>query len=430
MSPRPTPSRRDVLRLALAGTGVAALGPVGRGVSLARAGAVVQPKRLVVVHLDGGVDSLNLLIPRTLPSYFSRRPTLAVPDAASLSLAGGPGTTAYRLHPRLPKLAARWAAGDVAFVHRTGYPTENLSHFESQDIYGSAVRGGTASFGQLGIAPSGWMARLADHYAPTPLGAVSLGMGRPPHLVGGTTPTLQIGGLWAFQFWPDWHDGYGHDRRKQYARDALELATASGVEGEVRTALLQAHDLSGQIQTASADHDTFLTNQGIAYPDSGIAGRLRDAASLVHANFESRVILTSFGGFDTHGNQGGTSGWLPDLFGELDDALDAFAADLVAQGRWDDVVVVLYSEFGRRSYENASGGTDHGAAYETVLLGGAVQGGLYGPDLVDADLQDEYPLYAVDFRDVLKALVSDHLGFDPAPVFPESWPNATTLGLV
>ena len=110
MSPRPTPSRRDVLRLALAGTGVAALGPVGRGVSLARAGAVVQPKRLVVVHLDGGVDSLNLLIPRTLPSYFSRRPTLAVPDAASLSLAGGPGTTAYPtfgcgLFETLPELA-------------------------------------------------------------------------------------------------------------------------------------------------------------------------------------------------------------------------------------------------------------------------------------------------------------------------------------
>lgn len=430
MPPRHAPTRRDVLRLALAGTGVVALGPVGRGASVARAGNVVSPKRMIVIHLDGGIDSLNLLIPRTLPSYFSRRPTIAVPDASSLSLAGGPGGTAYRLHPRCPKLQARWNAGDVAFVHKTGYPTENLSHFESQDIYGAGVRGGTAAFGQLGIPPSGWIARLADHYAPTPLGAVSLAMGRPPHLVGGTTPTLQIGGLWAFQFWPDWQDYNGHDRRKQYARDALGLAGTAGLEGEVRGALLQAHDLSGQVQAASSAHDTFLQAQSVTYPDTYLAGRLRDAGAIVHANFETRVILTSFGGFDTHGNQGGVTGWLPDLFGELDDALDALAADLVAQGRWDDTVIVLYSEFGRRSYENASGGTDHGAAYETVVLGGAVNGGLYGPDLVDADLQDEYPLYGVDFRDVLKELVADHLGLDPAPVFPEAWPNPTVLGLV
>lgn len=427
---RPVPSRRDLLRYALAGTGIAALGPVGRGLSRAHAGSP-STKRLVVVHLDGGLDGPSLLVPRTLPSYFSRRPTIAIPDAASLSLAGGPGGTAHRLHPAMPNLKALWDDGDVAFVHRVGYPEENLSHFESGDIFAYGVRGGTTSFLNLGITPSGWMARLADAHAPTPLGAVSLGMGRPTHLVGGSTPTVQVGSLWSFQFYPDWYDYNGHARRKRYARDVLALAGAAGAEGEVRASLLQAHDLEGQIQTATEQHDTFLDGQGLAYPDSWFAGRLSDAATLMHAGFETRTILTSTGGYDTHGDQGGATGWLADRLKEVDDAIGAFAADLKAQGRWDDTVLALYSEFGRRSYENASGGTDHGGACEMILVGGALTGGHFGVPMVDADLQDEYPLYAVDFRDVFRKILSNHLGMDPATVFPEAQPlTSPNLGFL
>jgi len=427
--PRPTPNRRDVLRYALAGTGIAALGPVGRSLSRAHAG-VASTKRVVVVHLDGGLDSSSLVIPRTLPSYFSTRPTIAIPDAASLSLAGGPGGTAYRLHPRLPKLQALWNESSVAFVHRVGYPEENLSHFESQDIYGLGVRGGTTSFLALGLSPSGWMARLADAYAPTPLGAVSLGMGRPTHLVGGTTPSLQVGGLWSFQFYADWHDHQGHARRKQYARDALGLASSAGVEGEVKTNLEQAHDLSGQIQAATQAHDLYVEGAGLAYPENGLGGRLSDAAALIHAGFETRALLMNTGGYDTHGDQGGVNGWLADRFTEVDDAIGAFAADLKAQGRWDDTVVCLYTEFGRRAYENASGGTDHGGAYDMIVIGGGVNGGHFGVDLVDADLQGEYPLYAVDFRDVLRKILSAHLNMDPAPIFPEAQPTSHDLGFL
>lgn len=427
--PRPAPSRRDLLRYALASTGVAALGPVGRGWSRAHAG-VASTKRLVVVHLDGGLDSSSLVIPRTLPSYFSRRPTIAVPDAASLSLAGGPGGTAYRLHPSLPKLQGLWNDGDVAFVHRVGYPEENLSHFESGDIHAYGVRGGTTSFLDLGLSPSGWMARMADAYAPTPLGAVSLGMGRPTHLVGGSTPSLQVGGLWSFQFYADGHDAHRHARRKQVARDALALAPTGGLEGEVKSNLEQAHDLSGQIRTATEDHDLYVEGAGLAYPYNGLAGRLSDAAALIHAGFETRAILASTGGYDTHGDQGGVTGWLPDRLREVDDAIGAFAADLKAMGRWDDTVVCLYTEFGRRAYENASGGTDHGGAYDMVVVGGAVNGGHYGVDLVDEDLQGEYPLYAVDFRDVLRKLLSAHLNMDPGPVFPEAQPTNHDLAFL
>jgi uncharacterized protein (DUF1501 family) len=420
MATRSHPSRRDVLRWTLAGTGIAALGPTGRGLSLA--GAAVQPKRMVVVYLEGGCDTLNLLIPRALPAYFAQRPTLAIPDAASLSLAGGPGTTAYRLHPKLPLLRDLWNTSDVAFVHRAGYPDENLSHFESMDIYGWAVRAGLAGFNTLGIPPSGWLARLADHYAPTPLGAVSIGMGKPTHFVGAVTPALQVGSLESFQLASDWHDYAGHPRRRQIARDALGLAGDAGLEGEVKTNLVQAHDLAGQIQQALADHQTALQTGGLSYPDTTLGRRLSDASALIRAGFESRAILTATGGYDTHGNQGGATGSQANLFEELDGALGAFVTDLKAQALWNDVVVCVYTEFGRRNYENGSTGTDHGGAYEMILLGGPVNGGLYGPDLVDADLQGEYATYAVDFRDVFREVLAEHLGMDPAPIFPEAQP--------
>jgi uncharacterized protein (DUF1501 family) len=282
----------------------------------------------------------------------------------------------------------------------------------------------------LGIPASGWIARLADTAAPTPLGAIALGMGRPAHFAGGTTPCLQAGGLSSFRFESDWHDYNGHARRKQVARDALAIDPSVGAAGEARDALAQAHDLSGQIQTALATHDQYLTNHGLAYPNTNIGRRLSDVGAMTLGGFGTRVFLTATGGFDTHGAQGGTAGTLAGLLADVDAALDVLAAELVAQGEWDRTVVLLHSEFGRRNYENASQGTDHGGAHAMILLGGAVTGGLYGPNVTEADLAGEYVPYAVDFRDVLREVLADHLAIDPAPIFPEPQPTNTVLGLV
>ncbi len=424
------PSRRDVLSAGAAGLGLLAAASVP---FVRPARAAVSPTRLVMLYLDGGCDTLNVVVPQAASvhaTYLARRPQIAISTANSLSLAAGPGTSAYRLHPSLPKTLAQWNAGDVAIVNKVGYPIENLSHFESQDIYASAVRAGTAGFLSLGIPASGWIARLADTAAPTPLGAIALGMGRPAHFAGGSTACLQAGGLSSFKFESDWHDFNGHPRRKKVARDVLALDTSTGAQGDARVALLQAHDLSDQIQAALASHATHLSSNGLAYPDHNIGRRLSDVAAMTHGAFGTRVYLTACGGFDTHGAQGGTTGTLAGLLTQLDDALAVFSADLIAQGEWQRTVVCVHSEFGRRNYENASQGTDHGGAHAMVLLGGAVNGGMYGPDLTVADLTGEYVPYGVDFRDVLREVLADHLGVDPTPILPDPQPSSATLGLV
>ncbi len=255
-------------------------------------------------------------------------------------------------------------------------------------------------------------------------------MGRPAHFAGGTTACLQAGGLSSFRFESDWHDYTGHARRKKAARDALAADLPTGAEGEARAALVQAHDLSDQIQASLSAHDAWLSSHGLAFPNHNIGRRLSDVGALTKAALGTRVYLTATGGYDTHGDQGTTTGTLPGLLSQLDDALDVLAADLIAQGEWDSTVICVHSEFGRRNYENGSKGTDHGGAHAMLLLGGAVSGGLYGPDVTNADLTGEVVPYGVDFRDVLREILTDHLGVDAGPILPEPQPLTATLGFV
>jgi uncharacterized protein (DUF1501 family) len=297
-----------------------------------------------------------------------------------------------------------------------------LSHFTSQDIYSYGVRD---DFGSLGIPQSGWVARFADLYATTPTGAVAVGVGRPLDFVGGTTNPLLVDTLAAFQYTADPAYPSNHLHRIQSIQDILAGYSGVGLSQDARDALAQGHALAGQIQAAVAGYSSSVT-----YSTQAPSRYLKDAAILIQAGFDTEVFYTGFGGFDTHGAQGGATGAQATLLQRMDAAIGSFAADMKAMGIWNDIVIVVISEFGRRNYENASDGTDHGHGNCFLVVGGGVNGGMYGPDLVEADLNLEYPSYAVDFRDIYKEVVSDHLGADPSPVFPEPQPSNTVLGLV
>jgi uncharacterized protein (DUF1501 family) len=417
-------SRRDLLRLAAAGAGVVALGPLARGTIRSAHAAPGPQTRLVLVNLIGGNDGHNTVVPVNLQPYYDARPTLALPSGACLDLAVGPNpTTACRLHPALTQIAALWAEGSVAIVQKVGYPEENLSHFTSSDIYSFGVRG---SFANAGVHPSGWISRFADLYAPTPLGAVALGVGRPRDFIGGTSQPFLVGGLSQFRFLGDARYPANHLHRLASVRDALASFGGGGVAGDVRDALDQAHALTDRIQQALTAYGTGT----VTYPTNSPGRSLRDAAVLIEGGFETRVFYTGFGGFDTHGDQGGATGQHATLLGRLDAAVGAFATDLKARGVWDRTAIVVLSEFGRRNYENGSGGTDHGHGNVFLVIGGAVRGGVYGPALAEPDLTGEYPGYDVDFRDVYRDVLRDHLDVDPSPVFPEAQEKNVTLGLV
>jgi len=413
-------SRRDLLRWGAATAGIAALGPM-RGLLPTASGSPQNIKRLIVINQFGGNDTLNMFIPVGLSAYYARRPTIAIPSDGALSLAGPAATNSYRLHPSMPKIASLWNEGKVAAVNRVGYPQENLSHFTSQDIFSLGVRN---SFGPLGIPQSGWIARYADLYAPTPMGAVALGVGRPLDFAGGNTPPFLANDLPNFKFVPS-PTNSAQIYRLEKAKTLLSSFAGTGNEGEAKKSQKLAYDLVDQIQASITAYTS-----GVTYANDYISRRLREVAILIQGGFETRVFFTGYGGFDTHSAQGSTAGAQATLFARLDDAVGALAQDLKDMGAWNDTVIAVITEFGRRSYENGSAGTDHGHAFCELLVGGAVKGGVHGPDLVNADINAEYPSYAVDFRSIYMEALANHLGSDPAPVFPEPLEKTVNLGIL
>ncbi len=412
-------TRRDAIRLALGAIGCAALGPIDRAVAAtaARALPAIAPQKfLVVIELDGGNDGLNMVVPQTLANYALRRPTLALTPANTQALDTGPFATAdFRLHGRMPRLAQMYRDGQLAIVNRVGYPNANQSHDTSKLIWAAGRRDGLPT-------ANGWIGRYAGLAAPTTLGAVSVRRGRHRVMTGGTSSPLTLDSLGSFRFDADTAFNANHLHRLQLVRSLLEARASSAT----RDALLTGHSLASQIGAAV----TGYTGTAV-YGTSGIGSAMRDIAMMLQADFETRIFYTGFGGFDTHAAQGTTTGPQPDLLEDLDEAVRGFADDCIAMGIWQNAVVVVMSEFGRRNFENGSGGTDHGGANCVLVAGGASQGGLHGVAPSDTDLAMSTLPYAVDFRALYANILQSHLGFaDPTQVFTEPFNSPVAVDVV
>ena len=401
-------SRRDLLRYGVAGAGIAALGPFGGMLRHATGAPIAGLKRLVVVNCYGGYDGLNLFVPITNSAYFDRRPSIQIDPLQTHALSG---TTDYALHPELDRLAGFYNQGDGAIFRKVGYPTANLSHFTSQDIYSWGVRG---DFAPLAIAESGWIARYASAHAPTPMGAAALGVGRPLDFEGGSSNPFMASSLATFDFQSNGLGVGAHQHRVNTAKALVDAFAGDEDTEAAAVAIGQGYDLAAQIQTAVANYSS-----GQTYPATSPGVYLRDAAILIQGGFETEVFYTGFNGWDTHTNQGAEGGTQASLMTRLDDAIGTFLDDLVDMGAYDDTVVLVISEFGRRNFENSSQGTDHGHGNMFFAVGGPVKQSLHGPDLTETEIATENWLdYEIDFRDIYKEAVG-FLGGDPNAVFPE-----------
>jgi len=420
-------TRRDILRYTLAGAGIAALGPLGRGLLPTATGAPLpNHKRIVSIFCYGGYDGLSLLVPVGNTAYYTRRGAIAIQDANALDI----GETGTKLHPSLANMAQMFADGDAAAFRKVGYPNANLSHFISQDIHSWGVRD---DFNTLGISESGWIARYADNYAPTPLGAAALGVGRPLEFEGGTSSPFLASSLASFDFRSNSISNADHEQRLATLSTILQSFSGDTLTTEAKNALDQGIQLADQIQQAVADYEDSVTGSPFAdlYP-TGTPGRyLKDAATLIRGGFETQVFMTGFSGWDTHGNQGNETGNIANLMTRLDDGLGVFADECKALGVWNDMLILISSEFGRRNFVNGSGGTDHGHGNMFFAMGGGVTKGLYGPAVTEADVTDNNWLpYGLDYRDIFKEAVANHMGQSAAPIFPEPQDINTALGYV
>jgi uncharacterized protein (DUF1501 family) len=356
---------------------------------------------LVVLQLSGGNDGINTLVPFSDPAYASLRPTLGVPAADVLKL-----TDTVGLHPNLKHFKALYDGGKLAVIQGVGYPNPNRSHFRSMDIWHSAR---PESFER-----SGWLGRYVaacqcaqDNALP----AISVGDQLNSMFWTDTTLVPAVASIGAFSFLTD--TKYKNDRTWQMQtlhNIYSQASNFSPYESLIRRGTLNALAGSDELQTVAAAYQT-----PVMYPaNNGLANQLKLVAQVIAGNLGTRLFSVSMGGYDTHANQKDTQAR---LLSQLDDAVDAFMQDLDNMHKQDDVVIMTFSEFGRRARQNGSAGTDHGTAEPMFVIGNKVMGGLYGtyPSLSALDNNGDLR-FTADFRSVYAGMLLDQVGASPGPI--------------
>jgi len=385
-------------------------------------------RTLVVVQMAGGNDGLNTIVPYTDPNYKSARPTLALAADQVLDLNGRLG-----FHPALTALQPLWKAHKLAVVEGVGYPNSSLSHFTAMDIWQTVDVDG-----QGRSSKGGWLGNYAKY-----LGGMIDEQGHPftTLAVGSTLPTalraLNVdvpvvnSNTSEYRLLPDpaSKDISAADARIQTLLKLYNTYPKSAPYAALLDATAQSA-VAGSKQLADAVSSYTST---VKYPTTNFAKGLQVLAEAIVQKLGLRVGYVTIGGFDTHAEQdtktttepGHHSGLLTDLA----EGLAAFYADLTAHGMADDVIVMTWSEFGRRVHENGSRGTDHGTAAPLFVLGKPVLGGVYGepPDLSSASLDHNGNLVnTVDFRSIY-ATVLDWLGAPSASVLGQSFSDQKFL---
>jgi uncharacterized protein (DUF1501 family) len=345
---------------------------------------------VVLVTLYGGNDGLNTVVPVADPAYAPLRGGLAIDPGKALSLSDG-----LALAPEMTVFKRLWDAGQLAVVRGVSYPNPNRSHFRSMDIWQSADPVGSTS--------TGWIGRWLDAAAGGPLDAVA------------TTPTLPLALLGARTAGAAVANG---DRALGLTGAALDgWRGMQAVDPTAPPLLARAQQSGLDLLTVSSVVSPALAKTGPNTKSGGagaLAAQLDTVSRLIRAGVPTRVFFTAMGGFDTHANEGPTH---PQLMIELDQAVGGFLDGLAGDAHGDSVVVVIYSEFGRRPAPDASGGTDHGVAAPVLIAGRPVKGGFVGeqPSLTALDPNGDL-VWNIDFRSVYATLLGDVLGTDPAPI--------------
>ncbi|MDO8365340.1 MAG: DUF1501 domain-containing protein [Saprospiraceae bacterium] len=346
----------------------------------------VNGRNLVIIQFSGGNDGLNTIIPMRNDVYYRERPRLGIKRETALALTDDAG-----LHPSLVGLKSLWDGGHMAVLHSVGYPNPDRSHFRSMDIWHSASP--ADEYWQ-----TGWLGRYLDAQC----------AGRPTAgLEFDDTLSLVMKGVNA--------KGLAlQDAKRLYESTRSPFfAEYSAAKGPVFNDDAPVDYLyKTMAETLSSANYLFEQSRqkptAAIYPATGLGKDLKTIASLILADTDTSVYYVSLGSFDTHINQEPQQ---KRLFQELNDALSVFATDLKANGKWNDVLVATFSEFGRRVAQNASGGTDHGTANNMMFFGGSLQQkGLLNPlpDLMDLDQGDLK--FQVDFRQVYATLLENWLG--------------------
>ena len=378
---------------------------------------------LVVLQLAGGNDGLNTVIPMGNDEYRKSRPTIGVPEASILKLDPQTG-----LHPSLSGLASAYLEGHLAVVQGVGYPNPNRSHFRSTEIWATAVDSNKSS-------NTGWIGRYFDNAcsgcdasvgiamasqmpqaltASVPKGVLYQGGGG-----GGKKKNKKSGGAKAEA---DGSMMMEEDDDAGQAGGSIGMLNGPGNLGKLSALdFLERTEMDAKVSQQEIAQASGKAKNSVPYPGTRLGQNFAMVSRLIAGGMPTRIYYLSLGGFDTHTQQAGAH---ERLLKEMGDAVAAFLSDLKAQGNLGRVSLMTFSEFGRRVKENASGGTDHGAAAPMFLAGGGIKSGLLGqmPSLAPQDLFDGDVKYNTDFRSVYATVLEKHLGVKSAGILRTQFP--------
>jgi uncharacterized protein (DUF1501 family) len=358
---------------------------------------------VVVLQLTGANDYLNTVIPYTNPLYRDNRPNVGIPEDKVLPISD---TLAF--HPNMGPIKKLWDEGKVAIIHGIGYANSPRSHFRSMDIWH------TCEPDRVGT--EGWAGRVIRDLDPkgeNVLKGVNFGQGLPRAMVVRGVPVTSVSDLASYGVLTNVPAISGEqEKTRVLERFAHMYAPAIGTGpvmdylGQTGQDVLKGVDI---LKTAPPQYAST-----VQYADTPIAKNLRNVAQVYLANLGTQLFYTAHGSFDTHFNQ------VPmhnKLWIDVSTAIENFFDDLREHDAGDNLIMMLFTEFGRRVHDNGTG-TDHGAGGVAFVIGNRVKGGMYSeypslrpPDLQQGDLAPNY-----DFRGFYATAVEKWLGLDPFPI--------------
>jgi len=392
-----TVSRRKFIK---GGLGLGVLGLMMSAEELLRlpAGAADGKGRrqLVLIQLSGGNDGLNTVIPYANGAYYDARPQIAIAPKEVLAL-----DDALGLHPSMVGMQDLYRAGNLAIVQGAGYPGANRSHFRSIEIWQTAQPDR--------IGDTGWLGRYLDlAYSGkerVSLPAVNVDPLLPKSLFSQKIVVPSVHNIYEFRFRTDPRLRKDRDRQIAAFQDIYNNFDSKRAHAELlRKAGLEANHASDHLLNIVK---TYKGN--VKYPAGRLADGLKFISQMICGGITAPVFTASLDGFDTHANQKRAQA---NLLKQLSDALMAFQTDLKDHGLEENVLTLVFSEFGRRVQENSAKGTDHGTAEPLFIVGSKVKGGIFGeaPSLTSLDNGDLK--YTVDFRTVYATILEQWLNAD------------------
>ena len=356
-------------------------------------------KKLIVIQMSGGNDGLNTIIPYRNDTYYKLRPSLALKEKDMLHL-----TDELAMNCAMDGLKNLYDQGYVTILNNVGYPNPDRSHFRSMDIWHSASDSDK-------YLTTGWLGRYLDHQCngcAKPYSAIEFDDTLSLAMKG-----YQVKGLAL------------HNANLFYTlakgRHKIPVGTSTNENlNYLYKTMVETEESADYLYTLSKKYNTPVT-----YPNDGLGKNLKTIGELIIAGASTSIYYASISGFDTHVNQ---SGQQERNLGMVSSGIEALVADLKQAGRLDDVLILVFSEFGRRAKQNASNGTDHGKANNIFIISSQLKkNGIYNssPDLENLDEGDV--AHTIDFRSIYATIMKKWLKADDKAILGRSFEQLTFI---